>query len=66
MKTYKMHLIITDKSGNFKRYACNKKGYQDGTHDASEVTCINCGGKANSGKVVEGYGFPFSDRLKIS
>jgi len=47
MKTYKIHLIITDKQGNFKKLACNKKGEQDITHDLKKVTCSNCAGKIN-------------------
>lgn len=60
---YKTHLIVTDKNGNFKRYACNVKGEQEALHDESKVTCNKCQGMKNTGKVVDGYGFPHSKRL---
>lgn len=64
MSNYKTHLIITDKKGNWKRYACNKRGEQWETHDANEVTCLICQSKINTGLVVEGYGYIHSKRLK--
>lgn len=64
MNNYKVHLNITDKKGNWKRFACNKKGHQDGTHKLSDVTCCNCAGKTNKGLVVDGYGYITSPLLK--
>lgn len=44
---YKVHLIITNKDGLFKKLACNRKGEQDMTHDIKKVTCSYCIGKVN-------------------
>lgn len=64
MSNYKTHLIITDKKGNWKSYACKKRGEQWETHNPDEVTCMFCKSKVNNGLVVEGFGYIHSKRLK--
>lgn len=56
---YKVHLIITNKDGNFKRLACNRKGEQDATHDLSKINCSFCLGKTNPNP-INPTAWPFS------
>ena len=64
MSNYKVHLNITDKKGNWKRFACNVRGDQDSSHNPDKVTCLKCMGMKNTGVVVEGFGYYFSKKIK--